>query len=337
MSLLTETIKNRQVYCKEQIAIFRDKINQIDEVSKQQEYCIYATGSYARLEAAKNSDLDLFFVHSLARPVKNISKTLIDAELIKIQREMNLPEFSGDGKFLEIHFSEDMINHLGSREDDYRNFFSARMLLLLESKPIYNDAYYTQVLTRIIDAYYKDFHDHEQDFRPLFLVNDIIRFWKTLCLNYEHARHRDPDLYRNSSTEINRSQSDKREKKLKAHRNNLKLRFSRKMTCFSFLLNIISSYEGLDQNKVLDIVKLTPIERLQNLTESNREIKDDVEKALNLYTEFLQLTSKPGDWIENEENRNLAFNKGRLFGDCIFQVLSKLAKHNSEILKYIVS
>lgn len=337
MNLLTETIRNRQTFCKKRIATLREKISAIDEVNKQKNYCIYATGSYARLEAAENSDLDLFFVHSENKPVKNISKTLIDAALIGIQREMTLPEFSGDGKFLEIHFAEDMIKYLGSSQDDFRNFFSARMLLLLESKPIFNDEYYNSVLVRIINAYYKDFHDHEEGFRPLFLVNDIIRFWKTLCLNYEHSRHRNPDLYGKKFTEIEKTETEKRENRLKAHRSNLKLRFSRKMTCFSFLLKIISSYEGLDQTGVLDIVKMTPIERLESLTEGNTNLKDDVEKALNLYTRFLQLTSRPIDWIENVENRNLAFNEGRLFGDCIFHILSKLTTGNSEILKYIVS
>ncbi len=188
----TETIQKRRKYCDERIKVLREKVDHIEEAKGQKSYCIYATGSYARSEAAESSDLDLFFLHSQKDPVKNISKTLIDASLIGIQREMNLPEFSGDGKFLEIHFAEDMINLLGSREDDFRNFFSARMLLLLESKPIHNDRYYNSVLSKIIDAYYRDFHDHERNFQPLFLVNDIIRFWKTLCLNYEQARHRSP-------------------------------------------------------------------------------------------------------------------------------------------------
>ena len=247
---------------------------------------------------------------------------------------MNLPEFSGDGKFLEIHFAEDMINLLGSREDDFRNFFSARMLLLLESKPIHNDRYYNSVLSKIIDAYYRDFHDHERNFQPLFLVNDIIRFWKTLCLNYEHARHRNPSQY---GQELKQNKKEGKMATLKAHKNNLKLRFSRKMTCFSFLLKIISSYENLDQSAVLDIVKLTPIERLISLTEKNSEVKSDIKKALTLYSEFLDLSSEPIDWIGNRQNRDRSFTNGREFGNCIYDVLSKLASKNREILKYIVS
>jgi len=45
--------------------------------------------------------------------------------------------FSNDGEFLRILYLEDMLEQLGGREDDYLNYFTARMLLLLESKPLY--------------------------------------------------------------------------------------------------------------------------------------------------------------------------------------------------------
>lgn len=153
--------------------------------------CIYTTGSYGRLEASRNSDLDLFFLDSNEnRPTCNIDKTLINAEVIKICRNMELPEFSKDGGYLTIHNIGNIKNELGSPNDDYYNYFSARMLLLLESKPIYNDELHLSCLEQIIKPYYVDFHDHSQSFKPIFLTNDIIRFWKTLCLNYEHRRRR---------------------------------------------------------------------------------------------------------------------------------------------------
>ena len=38
---------------------------------------------------------------------------------------------------------------------------------------------------------FKDFPDHPRTFQPIFLMNDICRFWKTMLLNYEHKRHGD--------------------------------------------------------------------------------------------------------------------------------------------------
>ena len=75
---------------------------------------------------------------------------------------------------------------LGSPEDDGLNAFTARMLLLLESRPVYNAERYRRILKAVIGFYYRDFSDHSEHFRPTFLINDILRFWRTLTLNYEH-------------------------------------------------------------------------------------------------------------------------------------------------------
>ena len=95
------------------------------------------------------------------------------------------------------------------------------LLLLLESQPVYNEPLYEELLERVIESYYRDYHDHERTFRPIFLINDIIRFWRTLCLNYENRRNRPPE--------------DGREQH-KFHLDNFKLKFSRLLTCFSAII-----------------------------------------------------------------------------------------------------
>lgn len=326
MNILTETIISRETFCKERLDSLKKQINSIKELSGVEEYCIYITGSYARKEAHSASDLDLFFVENGGMKLSNIKKTLIDAELIGVQRHMGFPEFSGDGKFLEVHSLQDIVKYLGSPKDDYNNYFTARMLLLLESNPVYNEDYYDQVLKNIIDAYYRDFHGHETQFHPIFLVNDIIRFWKTLCLNYEHRRHRSD--VSDVSAIIRR----------KAHKNNLKLRFSRKMTCFSFLLMIIMKYKDLKSDSVVDIVKMTPVERLVAISKEEPKTKENIKNCLALYSQFLELSSKDEDWIDEKNNRDKAFDLGREFGDEVFKVLSSLTGgNNSDIMKFLIS
>jgi len=201
----------RKKFAEGQLQTLRERTAKIAELSSQQNLSIYVTGSYGRHEAHRGSDLDLFFVFDGERPIEKTAKILIDAELIKIARDMGFPPFSNDAKYLEIHSLQEMLDKLGGAEDDFKNFFTARMLLLLESRPIYGDTAYKRILTEIIDAYFRDYHDHTGDFRPLFLVNDILRFWKTLCLNYENRRNR----------------PDERAEKNKHHLKNLKLKFSR--------------------------------------------------------------------------------------------------------------
>ncbi len=112
------------------------RLDFISEYPCVDDLCIYITGSYGRLEASKNSDLDLFFIHEgeKEKNLPKIQKILIDAEIIKIAKELKYPEFSNDGQYLEIHSLKDIKEKMGCPDDDFKNYFTARLLLLLESR-----------------------------------------------------------------------------------------------------------------------------------------------------------------------------------------------------------
>ena len=288
--------------------------------------CIYTTGSYGRYEASENSDLDLFFLDSNENKItSNIDKTLINAEVIKICRSMELPEFSKDGGYMTIHNIGNIKNELGSPNDDYYNYFTARMLLLLESKPIYNEELHLSCLEQIIKPYYVDFHDHSIGFKPVFLTNDIIRFWKTLCLNYEHRRRRKA----NEEGQVNKSVT---------HSKNLKLQFSRKLTCFSFILQLASFKGTINEKDILNIALLTPLERMNKLRSDVSGIEQIVQKILDSYKWFLDRTQIPStqmlEWISNKDLRNEAFDKSREFGYNLFELLQKV--DNQSILRKLL-
>lgn len=293
---------------------------------KDNSLCIYTTGSYGRLEASENSDLDLFFLDSNSQKItSNIDKTLINAEVIKICRSMKLPEFSKDGGYLTIHKIDDIKNELGSPSDDYYNYFTARMLLLLESKPIYNEELHVSCLNQIINPYYVDFHDHSKSFKPIFLTNDIIRFWKTLCLNYEHRRKLKAGEEENGSKNV-------------THSKNLKLQFSRKLTCFSFILQLANFKGTIVEKDILDIALLTPLERIQRLKAENSTIEPLVQKIIDSYNWFLDRTQIPSkemlEWISDKNLRNEAFNRSSEFGDNLLELLK--AVDNQNILKKLL-
>lgn len=60
------------------------------------------------------------------------------------------------------------------------------MLLLLESNFLCNERSYHLHKKRILKLYFRD--ASQEGFRPIFLLNDILRYWRTVCLNYEQAR-----------------------------------------------------------------------------------------------------------------------------------------------------
>ena len=188
-------IDERRRFSERRLEAIRSEIDKLPVIHDLTELCIYVTGSFGRLEASEHSDLDVFFVHggSSCSPVPRIKKTLLDADLIRAVQKLEFPQFSNDGEYLVVHYIEDIIDNLGGPKDDFQNHFTARLLLLLESKSLFNSDFYKQVMKRIVDSYFRDYGDHDDSFRPVFLINDIIRFWRTLCLNYEHRRNRPDD------------------------------------------------------------------------------------------------------------------------------------------------
>jgi hypothetical protein len=87
-------------------------------------------------------------------------------------------------------FSHDIIHQIGGQNDTNKNT-TQRILLLLESLPIgkRTDAY-ERVIRGVIDRYLDEDNNHlltrdSKKFRvPRFLLNDIVRFWRTMAVDF---------------------------------------------------------------------------------------------------------------------------------------------------------
>lgn len=321
--LLSMEIEKHRDFSKLRLKEISNRFSQIPEL-KGGSLCVFATGSYGRLEASENSDIDLFFLDiDEKKETTNLNKTIINAEIIKICRNLGLPEFSNDGLYLKSIWLKELKAHLGSPLDDFNNYFTARLLMLLESKPLYCDDLYNKSIDTIINCYYMDFHDHTKNFKPIFLANDIIRFWKTLCLNYEHKRIKDYDNFTKDTDE---------HKKLVTHTKNLKLKFSRKLTCFSFILCLVDFNKTITQTDIKSICMLSPTERLEYLKDRNKDVGGKIQKALNSYQWFIDKTQVPSnemiDWIKDRKERDNAFDRSRQFEEEIFEILQVIDKQN---------
>jgi hypothetical protein len=160
--------------------------------------CVYATGSFGRGEASIHSDLDLFIVGKRngtpgrdgveGSLLKRLDDIRVKADLIEVTRKLGIPEFSGDGRYLTHYSVHEFTKTLGTPEDDVTNTFTARLLLLLESRPLIGDAVYDDIIQEVVAAYWRDYADHKSAFMPAFLANDILRLWRTFCVNYERAQ-----------------------------------------------------------------------------------------------------------------------------------------------------
>lgn len=275
----------------ERISESRGRLDEIRKATHQHacldngRLCVYAAGSLGRLETGSNSDFDVFLVANNPErlrenpSISRLEEYEVFGALIQINSALGYPRFSGDGRFLKTYELDDMIKATGSPRDDSDNLFTARMLLVLESQPLTNDTLYDQSVERVVEHYFRD-GAGRKDFRPLFFLNDVLRYWRTLCLNYEFYRN-EPDR--------------------PWWKKNLNLKFSRKLTIFSTVLSLMSGAVQ-DRRQLIALCEMTPIQRLASALDEieDEALMDDFKKLLDDYELFLQ--AKAENKVEDRNN-----------------------------------
>lgn len=249
--------------------------------------CVYATGSFGRREASDYSDLDLFIVSKSTKVdgdnsislLPRLDEICVKAKLIEATRELGIPEFDGDGRYLIHHPLHLFTKTLGTPEDDVTNTFTARLLLLLESYPLLEERIYKEITAEVVASYWRDYEDHKNNFIPAFLTNDILRLWRTFCVNYEARTEREPD-----------------EKKAKGKIKNYKLKHSRLLTCYSAILYLLAVYRKTHTvlpSDALNMIDLSPTDRLQDLLRQSElaGAHQSISGLLKQYDQFLETTN----------------------------------------------
>ncbi|NWG25114.1 MAG: nucleotidyltransferase domain-containing protein [Pseudorhodoplanes sp.] len=320
---------DRRELSKKRIKELRDLLKEAEQLAGSKA-CVYATGSLGRFEASSHSDLDLFIVgKSTGRKgadgregsqLNRLDEICIKADLIEAARKLSLPEFSGEGRYL-IHYSiDDLIKTLGKPEDDVTNTFTARLLLLLESYPLLGREVYDDILREVIAPYWRDYEDHKNNFVPAFLANDILRLWRTFCVNYEAGTERIPE-----------------DKKAKGKLKNYKLKHSRMLTCYSALLYLLATFarhQTVSPADVLEMIHQTPTGRLEWLIKQQdlQGARPTIEALLGQYEKFLETTNAPeADLLLKFEDKDASrefMEASYKFGDLMFEALNCLGGSN---------
>lgn len=286
-------IERRRTYTEDKVQALRGRLGDADELLGD-DGCVYATGSFGRLEAGENSDLDLFIVglnEQRQNPeskkleatgesrVSNLNAICIKADLIRSVSDLGLPKFDGDGKYLRHYSVHDLLNTLGKPEDDASNTLTARLLLTLESRCLLGQISYEKVLDEVVEKYWRDFEGHRDEFMPAFFANDILRLWRTFCINYEANTRDYPD-----------------DEKVKRKIKNYKLKHSRMLTCFSAILHMLDMHQRnhtVAPHDALAMIKLTPLERLDAVKQNARsdDVIDAIDEVFAHYEAFLTTTN----------------------------------------------
>lgn len=199
--------------------------------------------------------------------------------------------------------------------------------MILESKCVFGEASYISALTDVIESYYRDFAGNENTFQPWFLINDIMRYWKTLLLNYENRRNFGGDV----------------EEKAKWRVKNFKLRYSRMLTCFATIAALASHRSPANQNDILQMALSTPQERLASVVENRPGTQAQVLEILDEYSWFLEQTSLTKSELyaqfASDGRKEALSSRAELFGGMMYDLLAQIdADRNYEppLIRYLV-
>ena len=297
---------------------------------------IVVFGSLARGEWTTGSDVDwTLLIDGQADPqhlntAHWIAQTLADADLGRP---------GPTGVFGNMAFSHEIIHQIGGQHDSNRNT-TQRVLLLLESAPVGEEkttGAYERVVRGILDRYLLDdparlSPDSSTRKLPRFLLNDVVRFWRTMAVDYASKRRERGDqgwALRNA-----------------------KLRMSRKLifckgllSCFGCVLTPLAhSSESGDDATVLMITQLrgyVGMTALDVLAESWLQYPNDVSarQMLNAYDQFVAVlndqekrkhleTLKPDD-----SSGDATFMEMRDLGNAFQEGLTDLFFGTPEIFK----
>jgi len=274
---------------------------------------VYATGSVGREEASAKSDLDFFIADAGSpenRRLSRLDEILVYAGLIDASKKLGFPDL-GLGHNL-FHTCDGLVRNLGTPEDDSENTLTARLLLLLESKPLFGESAYLKVIDAILGRYWRDYPDHQGEFVPAFLANDVLRMWRTFCVNYEAKRKLEPP-----------------ERLADARLKHYKLAHSRLLTCYSALLYLLYVYSESGTVTPLQakaMVSITPTARIEYILchTDKSALRTALSTLIERYEAFLQSTGEGDEVLRprfgGTEHRTYS-RQAREFGECMFNCL----------------
>ena len=146
---------------------------------------VVTCGSYARREASQESDLDFFVITQRSGGPSGIVEmselSWLDAAKDAIAAVVPIEPAEG-GAFSKVESGPAMLNNIGG-DNDSNQKLTRRMLFLLEGDWLYNKDGLKCARRQVLERYIADgMTDHQL---ALFLLNDVVRFYRTMAVDYE--------------------------------------------------------------------------------------------------------------------------------------------------------
>lgn len=269
------SLKNNWDKSKELIGKIRDCLStsEIDSAIET----VAAAGSLGRMEACPDtSDADLIIVLSDEIDLdtdegKEEAKKAWDSVWQVVSRHLTIEKPKPTGVFAKATNRKKLLKSVGDAAEQYE-VFGKRLLLLLETQPVFNDENYTQLIDSIVDSYAAKYVERDPKKEWTFLLNDLIRYFRSLAVNYQWDFNKEEEKWL---------------------LRNVKLRHSR-LIMYGGLLMLLGEASKERKDKVAWLknhLKMTPLERLAWVYEQNKDW--NFHRVAGLYDVFLLHLNNP--------------------------------------------
>ncbi len=278
-------------------------------------------GSLARGEYTPGSDVDwTLLIDGRADEGHYEAARAIGATL----RRERFHEPGPTGVFGNVAFSHPILHQIGG-QDDTNKLTTQRILLLLESRAVGRREAHDRVLDLVLTRYVEDdrglLYGSKGDVVPRFLVNDIVRYWRTVTVDfvYKQRDREDGWALRNAKLKMSR-----------------KLIFAAGLlACFGFELGGQPWRDAAGKLEVPRLVRalrerarVPPLDQL-----AGAALRPGVrgETALALFTEYDAFLGVLGDEDKRRHLKRLTFaDLDR--GDALFRETSRIARRFQDAL-----
>lgn len=229
---------------------------------------VIAAGSYGRAEASPESDMDVFILFDSGL---NPDDTIVSEQAaIKQIIDDNVPKPVGQtgtfGTKAIVTFNELTSNIGGDNESNQS--LTRRMLFLLESVHLFNEHRFNDYRLKLLEKYILESSPSDQISR--FLLNDIIRYYRTIAIDFEY-----------------KISEQNKEWGLRS----IKLRFSRKLIYFGGLVvaaELVGGERADKMQRANELFAMPVLVRLQTLAGQDEQLA----VLLSHYEYFLQRISE---------------------------------------------
>lgn len=310
------------------------KLKEILDRFDSQDVSIVVFGSLAREEWTSKSDLDwTLLIDGEADP----EHFYVTQEISKCLEDADYREPGATGPFGRMAFSHDIIHRIGGQDDTNLNI-TQRILLLLESWCVGKTEAYDRVVRQVLTRYIEEDDGLRQKDDPKklprFLLNDIVRYWRTMAVDFAYKKREHGDVgwaLRNA-----------------------KLRMSRKLLFVSGLLICFNSNRGrlhkllsadASNSQIVahlqETMRRTPLEIVADSMTLYKISKETIMKVFASYDAFLDLLNDEDkrrhlkELPETDASSDSVFNEVRDIGHKFQEALTKVFfEENPELTEY---